>query len=156
MYVAGNGDDGAGYNTEYCSRVHIWWQRWDPIVGQFVDNSTRVQGNTERRFTSRMTTRSGKEYKSQPVSEESMEAILKALMEDRQKREQELMTQQAAEDLRRNEERVARERREEAWREERKEMQEHMQTMVEMMRTSGEMRAARRNHRRGEVSSWFR
>ena len=91
-----------------------------------------------RRFTSRMTTRSGKEYKSQPVSEESMEAILKALMEDRQKREQELMTRQAAEELRRNEERVARERREEAWREERKEMQEHMQTMVEMM-TSGEM-----------------
>ena len=139
MYVAGKGDDGAGYTTEYCSRVHIWRQRWDPIVEQFVDNSTRVQGNTERRFTSRMTTRSGKEYKSQPVSEEGMEAILKALMEDRQKREQELMTQQAAEELRRNEERVARERREEAWREERKEMQEHMQTMVEMMRTSGEM-----------------
>ena len=22
MYVAGNGDDGAGYTTEYCSRVH--------------------------------------------------------------------------------------------------------------------------------------
>ena len=93
-----------------------------------------------------MTTRSGKEYKSQPVSEEGMEAVIKALMEDRQKREQELMTQQAAEESRRaaeesrrNEERIARERREEAWRAERKEMQEHMQTMVEMMRTSGEM-----------------
>ena len=92
-----------------------------------------------------MTTRSGKEYKSQPVSEEGMEAVIKALMEDRQKREQELMTQQAAEESRRaaeesrrNEERIARERREEAWRAERKEMQEHMQT-VEMMRTSGEM-----------------
>ena len=68
-----------------------------------------------------------------------MEAVIKALMEDRQKREQELMTQQAAEESRRNEERIARERREEAWRAERKEMQEHMQTMVEMMRTSGEM-----------------
>ena len=104
-----------------------------------------------------MTTRSGKEYKSQPVSEEGMEAVIKALMEDRQKREQELMTQQAAEETRRpaqesrrneeraaeesrrNEERIARERREEAWRAERKEMQEHMQTMVEMMRTLGEM-----------------
>ena len=48
-----------------------------------------------------MTTRSGKEYKSQPVSEEGMEAVIKALMEDRQKREQELMTQHAAEESRR-------------------------------------------------------
>ena len=70
---------------------------------------------------------------------EGMESVLKALIEDRQKREQELMTQQAAEESRRNEERVARERREEEWREERKEMQERMQTIVEMMRTSGEM-----------------
>ena len=59
---------------------------------------------------SRMIARSGKKYKSQPVSEESMEAVLKTLMEDRQKREQELMTQQAAEELRRNEERVAQRR----------------------------------------------
>ena len=67
--------------------------------------------------------------KSQPVSE----AVQKALMEDRQKRKQELMTQQAAEESRRNEERVAQER-QEAWRVERKEMQEHMQNYDEDVR----------------------
>ena len=62
-------------------RVHIWWQRWDPIVEQFVDNSMQVQGNSDQ---CSMTVRSGGEYKSQLAMEDPRDC-----------REQELMTQQA-------------------------------------------------------------
>ena len=90
-----------------------------------------------------------------------MESVIKTLIEDRQKRKQELTTQQAAEETRCNEERETRERREEEWRAERnevqesrerqeeewraeqREMQEHMQTIMEMMRTSGKTSKAK-------------
>ena len=56
---------------------------------------------TEQCFTTQITMCSGKEYKSQPMAE-SMEANLKVLIKNWQKRKQVLVTQQPAEEPRRN------------------------------------------------------